>query len=153
MDEEPKSPSRRTAFITIFLASVVVFAMYSAALTSFLAVFKLQMPFTNIQGLYLNSDYRIALQDETAMIQMLKNGQGIEKQIYDERLDKIKSLDEGIAKMKNEKVAMMVDDTVMAVKVGHGCEVVRVETCYMFSSVVFVTQKGLPCREIISQRY
>ena len=55
--------------------------------------------------------------------------------------------------MKNEKVAMMVDDTVMAVKVGHGCEVVRVETCYMFSSVVFVTQKGLPCREIISQRY
>lgn len=152
MDEEPRSTSARTAYLSIFLASVVLFAMYNAALTSFLAVFKLQMPFTNINELYLDTDYRVALQDETAIIQMLRDASGIEKKISDERLDVIISLDEGIAKMKEGNVAVLFDNTAMAVKVGQGCEVVKVQTCYFHNSIVFATQKGLPYRGIISHR-
>ena len=129
--------------------------MYCAGLTSFLAVYKLQMPFTNIDELYLNTDYRVVMIDETATLQMLRDGQTqIEKNIYHERLVTVKTVDEGIAKMKDEKrIAFMDDHIIVAAKVGHGCEVVKVQTCYYSSPVVFAVQKGLSYRNMINYKY
>ena len=151
MDEQPKSPSTKVAFLTIFFASVVLFGMYNASLTSFLAVTKLQIPFTDLYDLYKNTDYRVAIVDESALMENLKTGTDIEKKILAERVEAITSLDEGIDEMKNADVAVLWDDKPMEVKVA-GCEVVKVQTCFYYSNVVFVTQKGLPYNGIISYR-
>ena len=154
IDEEPRSPAIRLAYLTVLLASVILYAMYCAGLTSFLAVFKLQMPFTNIDELYLNTDYRMVMIDETATLQMLRDGQTeIEKNIYHERLVTVNTVDEGIAMMKEgRRNAFMYDHIIVASKVGHGCEVVKVQTCYYFSPIVFAMQKGLSYRNIINHR-
>ena len=57
-DFEPKRFSTRIATITIFFATLVVFASYSASLTSFLAVFKISLPFTDLESLYYRTNYR-----------------------------------------------------------------------------------------------
>ena len=152
MDEEPKSSSTKVAFLTIFSASVVLFGMYSASLTSFLAVMKLTMPFSDLYDLFKNTDYRLAIMDESATMQKLKTGTEIERKIHAERVDSIESLDEGIEKIMAGEVAVLWDNTPMAVKVGHSCEVARAQTCFYFATIVFVTQKELPYKGVISYR-
>ncbi len=50
-DYEPKRLSTKIVFLSIFTASIVIFAAYSASLTSFLAVYKVNMPFDTIQSM------------------------------------------------------------------------------------------------------
>ena len=66
----------------MFLSSLLMFTMYSAFLTSFLSVFKLQMPFDDLYDLYLSTDYKVAAMDESATTHLLKTGSVVEKKIY-----------------------------------------------------------------------
>ena len=55
---EPSKTSLRIAFLTIFLAGLMLYACYSSCLMSFLAVKVLKLPFTD-ESTLLNSDYKI----------------------------------------------------------------------------------------------
>ncbi len=57
--DDPTPISVRIAFITIFLASLVVFASYGAILTSFLAVSKPKLPFHNLEEMFHSTDYQL----------------------------------------------------------------------------------------------
>lgn len=59
---EPQPPGRlssRLALLTGSVAGLVIFASYAGSLTSFLAVFKLRMPFDSFRDMYHKTDYRI----------------------------------------------------------------------------------------------
>ncbi len=57
---EPKRVGSRIVFVILFLFGVVIVASYSASLTSFLAVQKIKMPFTDLESMYYETDYKIA---------------------------------------------------------------------------------------------
>ena len=99
MDQEPNNLSSRISFLAIFFTSLVVYAKYGAALTAFLAIKKLQMPFDNLLEMYLNTDYKIAFLDQTVLNERLRNGDMIERKILAERFQPITSLDEGLGFM------------------------------------------------------
>ncbi len=56
---EPRKCSSRIVFFAAFLAAVVLFASYSACLTSFLAVKRDTFPFSDDESLLTKSDYDI----------------------------------------------------------------------------------------------
>ena len=56
--DEPSRCSLRIAFLTVFLAGVILQASYSSCLISFLAVKVMQLPFTDEETL-LSSDFKI----------------------------------------------------------------------------------------------
>ncbi len=51
--------SSRITFITVFMASIVLFASYGGTLTSFLTVTKLTLPFTSLRELYYSTNYAL----------------------------------------------------------------------------------------------
>ena len=59
VDAEPRATSTRIIFLFTFLTSLLVFSMYSASLTSFLAVNKINMPFEDLYGLYHTSNFEV----------------------------------------------------------------------------------------------
>ncbi len=57
--EEPWKISSRIVFFSAFASSMVLYASYSASLTSFLAVKKYSLPFTDYKSFIEQSDYKI----------------------------------------------------------------------------------------------
>ena len=91
----------------MFLSSLLLFTMYSAFLTSLLSVFKLQMPFEDINELYLASDYKVATVDDSAFSTALESGNEIAQKIYRERFQPIKGIDEGVHYVLNGSYALI----------------------------------------------
>ena len=149
----PRSLSSRIAFGTTFFMSLVLFANYNAALTSFLAVVKIQMPFEDMNDLYLKTDYQLVTVEETAYGLLLKSGSEIAQKIYKERLVLKSNMDEALELLQNRKAAFLWDHASLSAKVGKSCKVAKIETCYMFSPAVFSVKKGFPYNGIISYRY
>ena len=152
MDQEPNNLSSRMSFLAIFFTSLVVYAKYSAALTAFLAIKKLQMPFDNLLEMYLNTDYKIAFLDQTVLNERLKNGDVVERKLLAERFQPITSLDEGLGFMERGKYAVAWDDTAIALKVGRTCKVAQVKQCLMSGQLVWATPKQSPFNGIISYK-
>ena len=51
--------STRLVFLLMMVASVVIFENYAASFTAFLSVVKLSVPFSNLEELYSQTDYRL----------------------------------------------------------------------------------------------
>ncbi len=56
---EPRQSSLRCTLVTVFFTSSLIFAAYSAAFTSFLAVFRVKLPFDSFRTLYSQTDYKV----------------------------------------------------------------------------------------------
>lgn len=58
--------STRIAMLSILFAMMVLFAVYSAAMTSLLAVVIVQVPFEGLVGMYRDTDYKLGSVKNTA---------------------------------------------------------------------------------------
>ena len=56
----------------MFLVALVIVTAYSASLTSFLAVTRLNMPFNSLEELYYQSEYKVASIPGTAFQEILE---------------------------------------------------------------------------------
>ena len=65
--ENPESTATRIAFLTTFVGGLLLYASYSASLTSFLAIVQVAYPFVDLSSLYYQSDYKIGSVGGTAM--------------------------------------------------------------------------------------
>ena len=72
LDREPQAAHTRIALLTIFSTSLVLFTMYSASLTSFLAVKHLSMPFEDLAGLYSHPNFKLGAPHGVAYVEALK---------------------------------------------------------------------------------
>jgi hypothetical protein len=73
---EPNKISSRIAFYVVFMLGLILYAGYSACLTSFLAVKKITLPFNDIESLLYESDFNITTVNGSAyqhMFQVNKN--------------------------------------------------------------------------------
>ena len=65
--EDPENTATRIAFLTTFVGGLLLYASYSASLTSFLAIVQVAYPFVDLSSLYYQSDYKIGSIGGTAM--------------------------------------------------------------------------------------
>ena len=65
--EDPENTATRIAFLTTFVGGLLLYASYSASLTSFLAIVQVAYPFVDLSSLYYQSDYKIGCIGGTAM--------------------------------------------------------------------------------------
>ena len=141
---EPKTFSTRIATITIFFATLVVFAAYSASLTSFLAVFKVRLPFTDLESMYYRTDYKIGSIHNTAFDNLFKLGNELDKKIYNDRQNFVGSVDEGIFKSANEEFAFLWDAGTMDFLIGQKCSHIAIPKAVVHDVIAFAIKKNLP---------
>lgn len=58
-EHEPRRLSTQIIFASLFASSLIIYAAYGASLTSFLAVFKFDMPFNTIRDLYHETPFTV----------------------------------------------------------------------------------------------
>ena len=98
----------------MMMSSVVIFEMYAASYTAFLAVSKLASPFDSLEDMYENTDYRIGAIVSTPFKDII-TGVGLEVEaeeagsmqagdqnmarLVEERWQEVKSTEEGVQRM------------------------------------------------------
>ena len=118
----PIANSTRLTFITIYVISVIVFALYSASLTSFLLVIKLGQPFDDLETLYRDTDYKIGSVSGTLYpATWYQQGDELEQRVYRERYEEVPSIKAGLEKALTENYAFVWDEVVIDQRVGLCC--------------------------------
>ena len=150
IEYEPKRFSTRIATITIFFATLVVFAAYSASLTSFLAVFKVSLPFTDLESMYYGTNYKIGSIRNTAFDNLFKMGNELDQKIYNDRQGFVGSVDEGLLKADNEEFAFLWDSGTMDFLIGQKCSHIAIPKTVLNAVIAFVIKKNLPYRSMFN---
>ena len=71
VEYDPQYWSTRIVFLLMMVSSVVIFEMYAASYTAFLAVVKLAVPFDSLLSMYKDTDFKIGSQVGTAFKQFV----------------------------------------------------------------------------------
>ena len=144
IEYEAKRFSTRIATMTIFFATLVVFAAYSASLTSFLAIFKVEMPFSDLETMYYGTNYKIGSIRNTAFDNLFKAGNDLDKKIFEDRQDYVGSVDEGLEKSNNEEFAFLWDSGTMDFLIGKKCSHIAIPKTVLNAVIAFVIRKNSP---------
>lgn len=112
--------SSRIAFTSIIIAIVVFFATYSASLTSFLAVYKLNMPFEGIEDLLTNTQFKVTT----------IGGNSIDKYLQSivqdrTRYKTVRSLQEGFTSTLDGHMAFVWEMESIDAFIGQSCDYVK----------------------------
>ena len=102
---EPSGSSTRIAFFSTLISSIIIFALYSASLTSFLAISKFNMPFEDLVSMYRDTDYYVGSLPSTYFTTLFSNGSPLERIIYKERFKDVPSVNEALKKALDEDFA------------------------------------------------
>ena len=86
ISSEPSTGSTRIVFFTMFTTSLIVFILYSASLTSFLACHKTVMPFEDSHSLYYSTDIKVATVKGVSYLSTLEVGNEVERKIFHDRM-------------------------------------------------------------------
>ena len=149
-EREPKRFSTRIATIAILFASLVVFAAYSASLTSFLAIFKVTLPFTDLPTMYHGTNFKIGSVKNTVFDTMFKTGSEFDKKLFNERYEFVSNIKEGIQKSLDENYGFIWDTYGLAALVGQKCTHVAIPKAVMTSVGVFLMKKKSPCKNMFN---
>ena len=141
---EPSLMSTRIALLTIFITSLLVVSMYNASLTSFLAVHRTTAPFEDIQGLYLHSNYKVAITANSFAVQMLRTGDVISQKIYNERLLFVNNVEEGLKKALEGDVAFLKSHPAVYAQVGHTCTHAQIAKHFYTANIGWLMKKDFP---------
>lgn len=137
--------STRIVFLSVFVASLVVLTMYSASLTSFMAVKKLKMPFEDIRELYTKSSFEVTTLHESSIVDFLKNGKnGVTQRVHAERLLEVMTVGEAISLAKEGNVAFLWEAPAVESNPTAACHLARVKKKFYSGPVVMATRKGFP---------
>ena len=144
IEYEPKRLSTRVAAITIFFSTLVVFAAYSASLTSFLAIFKVSLPFTDLESMYHGTNYKIGSIRNTAFDNMFKQGNDLDKKIFKYRQEYVGSVGEGLEKSNIEEFAFLWDSGTMDFLIGQKCSHIAIPKTVLTSVIAYAIKKNSP---------
>lgn len=64
--EFPSESPMRLAFLSIYISSIVILAIYSASLISFLALANPKLPFTTMEGYVKDQSYKLIVLKNSA---------------------------------------------------------------------------------------
>ncbi|KAK8404744.1 hypothetical protein O3P69_007767 [Scylla paramamosain] len=143
---EVRSVSTRIVFITIFMATLVVYAHYTSALVSLLTVASTSVGFSSLQELVQDGSYRFGFKSGTLLEQEFRKAHhSVFRDVWEELVlphaDSLVTEDhQGIAKATKEKYVYMMEDNLYRSNYGNNCLVMQVRGRY------FTTQTGMALR-------
>ena len=155
MNTLPKSMSAKIAILMVLMTGLVLNASYSANLTSFLFVKKVQVPFTDLKSLYHETDFSVGSVSGSSWQAYVKNH--AEESILgwfnllESRIKTVNSVPEGIEQMMSDDNYVFVwsqDEVYYQVE----------DTCHLQSvkmkkrQATFFMRKGFPYKEIIDKQ-
>ncbi|PSN42551.1 hypothetical protein C0J52_03834 [Blattella germanica] len=83
----PLSANCRFVFIMSYILSLVLVCAYSATVISFLTVKDVNLPFSNLEELYMDDDFRLGVLNASAKFMKFQNAKtGILKDVYTKKL-------------------------------------------------------------------
>ena len=129
--------------MTLFLTSLLMFSMYAATLTSFLAVTKITLPFDSIETLHTMTNYRVVTWKNSVYETQLQHGSEIEKKIYWERLDGMSTWRECIDKMSKGNYALLGDSQNINSVVSQTCKIVKTKTVKRSPVAMIMTKDSM----------
>ena len=142
IEYEPKRFSTRIATVTFFFTSLVVFVAYSASLTSFLAIFKVTLPFTDLETMYHGTNYKIGSIRNTAFDNIFKHGNDLDKKIFKDRQEYVGSVTEGLDKSNVEEFAFLWDSGAMDFQIGQKCSHIAIPKTVLTSVLAYAIKKN-----------
>ena len=147
---EPNMVSTRIATVTTFFATLIVYVAYSAALISFLTVFKITLPFDDLASMYHGTDFKFGSIKGTSFEDLFENGNAFYRKLYEERYEFVNSFEEGIQKSLNEDFAFIWDTDVMENLVGQKCSHVAIPQSTADFVVGFLMKKNHPYKDMFN---
>ncbi|XP_071519965.1 glutamate receptor ionotropic, kainate 3-like [Panulirus ornatus] len=149
-----RSVSSRIVFLTIFLATLVVYAHYTSALVSLLTVTSTNTGFNSLQDLLLDESFKFGFKAGTFLEVEFKNA---EHSIFKEVWEKLVAPDpssvvansqDGINKVVNERYIYMMEGNEFRVLFGRQCRVILVKTMYFSTQTGFALAPDSPYRKV-----
>ncbi|XP_045124383.1 glutamate receptor ionotropic, kainate 5-like [Portunus trituberculatus] len=143
---EVRSVSTRIVFITIFMATLVVYAHYTSALVSLLTVASTSVGFSSLQELVQDGSYRFGFRSGTLLEQEFRKAHhSVFRDVWEELVlphadSLVTENQHGIAKVTEEKYVYMMEENMYRSNYGNNCRVMQVKGSY------FTTQTGLALR-------
>ena len=126
---EPTKVSLRIVLLILATFSLVIVESFGATLTSFFAVVRFSLPFRDLNGLYYNSDYNIGTLKGTSTDSTFRDGNDVQRKVYNERYVNMDSLQEAYDYLKTKpKYAFAFDTNTMASEFGHLCDIMEIRS-------------------------
>lgn len=118
------------------MLSIVIFAMYSATLTSQLAVYKSNMPFENLDQLIRQAEYQVS--GIKGSLSHRKLSSIVPKDLF----MSVGSMDEAIAKINADKIAFAWDSHSLDYFMEDSCDYRKAKESLYDGQVAFPVKKG-----------
>ncbi|XP_050736975.1 glutamate receptor ionotropic, kainate 4-like [Eriocheir sinensis] len=151
---EVRSMSTRIVFITIFVATLVVYAHYTSALVALLTVTSTSVGFSSLQDLLADGSFRLGFTAGTLLEQEFKNARHSLFQDVWEKLvapfpgNLVTDDLEGISKVANEKYIYLIEENIFNSKYGELCRVMLVKGSYFTAQTGFALPHDSPLTKI-----
>lgn len=123
--------------------------MYNASLTSFLAVHKTNLPYNDVEELYLRTSHKVVTVAETSYIEQLKTGSAIERSIYAERLVTVPTIEEGLQKTYDRSTAFIWTTSAVNLMVGRNCSHSKIPRKFFTHEEGWAVRKDFPYKGFI----
>ena len=148
IEYEPRKNSTRIATITMLFTALVVYAAYSASLTSFLAIFKTSMPFSDLESMYIKTSYKIG--GARFYGDLFKRGNELDKSIFKDRYEVVDSVNDGLQKAIDEEFAFIKNSEALDFLVGQKCSHIIVPNKIADFIIAFVIKKNSPYKNMFN---
>ena len=149
---EPSKLSLRIVLLILATFSLVIVESFGATLTSIFAVVKFSLPFRDLNGLYYNSDFKIGTLKGTSTDSTFRDGNEVQRKLYNERYLNIESLQKAYDYLKTKpRYAFAFDSNTMAAEFGQFCDVMEIRSHVIREAkYVFYARKDYEYLELIN---
>ncbi|KAG7158354.1 Glutamate receptor ionotropic, kainate 2-like 15 [Homarus americanus] len=149
-----RSISSRIVFITIFLATLVVYAHYTSALVSLLTVASTNTGFSTLQALLQDGSFQFGFISGTSLEVEFRNAdQWLFKEVWErlvvpDPLNLVTTHQEGINKVINERYVYMMEENEFRAMIGNQCQVVLTKSQYFSTQTGFAVATDSPLKKV-----
>ncbi|XP_042861830.1 uncharacterized protein LOC122246992 [Penaeus japonicus] len=153
-----RSLSTRIVFITIFLATLVVYAHYTSALVSLLTVASTSVGFSSLQSLLEDGSHQFGFMSGTSLEDEFKNAkQPIIREVWDQLIapnpDNLAVSDRaGVKKVIAGRYVYMMEENIYRSMFPNQCDTQLLRGQYFTTETGFAVRQGSPLKEIFDNQ-
>ncbi|XP_069986865.1 glutamate receptor ionotropic, kainate 2 [Penaeus vannamei] len=153
-----RSLSTRIVFITIFLATLVVYAHYTSALVSLLTVASTSVGFSSLQSLLEDGSYQFGFMSGTSLEDEFRNArQPIIREVWQQLIapypENLAVSDRaGVKKVIQGRYVYMMEENIYRSMFPNQCDTQLLRGQYFTTETGFAVPKGSPLKEIFDNQ-
>ncbi|XP_064099245.1 glutamate receptor ionotropic, kainate 1-like isoform X2 [Macrobrachium nipponense] len=156
---EVKSTSTRIVFISIFMATLLIYSYYTSALVSLLTVASTSTGISSLQELLIHKKYGFGFRRDISIQEEFLGAQsGLYHDVWHELTtgvieDLPKTNEEGVDKVRSESYVFMMEENIYRASFYNFCDVTVIKEKYFVQGSGFAFAKGSPLLEIFNAQF